>query len=110
MTGQSAVNQAMRANATSSGAMISQSYLTSEGRSKTHKSSIMAGVMQIGLDMVAEEALDKLKKQIAAKQYKKDVVEADVSIFDRSSWKNPVSNSSLCGTVGGDSKLEGLCD
>ena len=44
----------------------------------------MAGVMQIGLDMVAEEALDKLKKQIDEKQRKKDVVDSDVS----SSWLN----------------------
>ena len=80
MTGQSGVGPPVRANATSSGAMISQSYLTSKSASKTHKSSIMAGVMQIGLDMVAEEALDKLKKQIDEKQRKREVVDANVSI------------------------------
>ena len=55
----------MRANATSSGAMISQSYLTRS--TVRQKSSIMGGigggVMQVGIvDLAAEEAIGKLKR------------------------------------------------
>ena len=89
--------------------MISQSYLTSKSASKTHKSSIMAGVMQIGLDMVAEEALEKLQKQISDKQRKKEIVEADVSILPtlhQINW----SKLLIFAVPGSRSKLEEFCD
>ena len=55
----------MRANATSSGAMISQSYLTRSTvrQNPSIMGAIGGGGMQIGMiDFAAEEAIGKLKR------------------------------------------------